>query len=80
MNLLRCTLSSRGLSPIGVPNLKRYCAGQLRGDVRLDRSPTDLSAAIHAVIDGFFVIAGATHRPDLVNGIAVAIMSMIAAR
>ncbi|ODR04257.1 hypothetical protein BHQ15_17370 [Mycolicibacillus koreensis] len=52
-------------------------AGQLRGEVRRDRSPADISAAIHALIDGFFVIAAATHRPEFVNDIETAITTMI---
>lgn len=52
--------------------------GQARGDVRRDRDVTELSAAIHALIDGAFVIASSTRDPRLLTDIEAAIRTLIA--
>jgi TetR/AcrR family transcriptional repressor of nem operon len=54
-------------------------AGQARGDVRTDRDVTDLSAAIHASVDGAFVVAASTRREGSLAAVASAIVSLIAA-
>ncbi len=51
--------------------------GQQRGDVRADRAVADLSAAIHALVDGAFIIAAATRDENFLANIATAIRTLV---
>lgn len=53
--------------------------GQERGDVRTDRDVTDLSAAIHALVDGAFVVAASTRYEESLTAVGSAIGSFFAA-
>lgn len=53
--------------------------GQARGDVRADREVTDLSAAIHALVDGAFVVAASTRHEESLTAVASAIGNFVAA-
>jgi TetR/AcrR family transcriptional repressor of nem operon len=52
--------------------------GQARGDVRTDRDVTDLSAAIHALVDGAFVVAASTRYEQSLTAVASAIGGFVA--
>lgn len=52
--------------------------GQARDDVRRDREVTDLSAAIHAIIDGYFVIAASTRSDTLLTDVETSIRALVA--
>lgn len=51
-------------------------AGQANGDVRSDRDVSELSAAIHALMDGAFVVAASTRNRQSLESVAMAIRSL----
>ncbi|MBM7368242.1 TetR/AcrR family transcriptional regulator [Gordonia hydrophobica] len=54
-------------------------AGQERGDVRDDLTVAELSAAIHALIDGTFIVASATRDTGAISAVGAAIAELVAA-
>lgn len=52
-------------------------AGQSRGDVRADRAASELSAAIHALLDGAFVVAASTRDTGFLDNLAVALRALL---
>jgi TetR/AcrR family transcriptional repressor of nem operon len=53
--------------------------GQARGDVRTDREVTDLSAAIHALVDGAFIVAASTRDKKSLAAVSAAIGCLVIA-
>lgn len=52
--------------------------GQRRGDVRTDRDVHALSAGLHALMDGAFVVAQSTRDADSLEAVATAIEHLVA--
>jgi len=55
-------------------------AGQRRGDVTADREPEALTAAIHALIDGAFLVVQSTRDDNTLDSVAAAIGSLVQCR
>jgi TetR/AcrR family transcriptional repressor of nem operon len=52
--------------------------GQRRGDIRTDRNVHALSAGLHALIDGAFVVGMSTRNADSLESVATAIEHLVA--